>query len=70
MKSFILSAGVVAAFVGISSCEKHDWDKTQKLYESHDEHGHDDHGHGHSDAAHDDHSHDHDHDHKDEEHTH
>lgn len=45
MKSFILSACVLAAFVGLSSCEKHDWDDTKKLYETKDEHGHDDHGH-------------------------
>lgn len=48
MKSFILSTCIVAAFVGLSSCEKHDWDKTKKLYETHDDKGHDDHsGHSH-----------------------
>ena len=45
MKFFILSASILAVFVGLSSCEKHDWDKTKKLYESHDAHGHDEHGH-------------------------
>ncbi|MGJ8671779.1 hypothetical protein [Rubritalea sp.] len=48
MKSFILSVSVVAVFVGLSSCEKHDWDKTKQLYESHDDHGHSDNAdHGH-----------------------
>ena len=26
MKSFILSASVFAAFVGLTSCEKHEWE--------------------------------------------
>jgi len=43
MKFFILSASILAVFVGLSSCEKHEWDKTKQLYESHDAHGHDDH---------------------------
>ncbi|MEO1857980.1 MAG: hypothetical protein ABGY95_11540 [Rubritalea sp.] len=52
MKSFILSASILAVFVGLSSCEKHEWDKTKQLYESHDAHGHDDHaGHGHDEHA-------------------
>lgn len=51
MKFFILSASALALFVGLSSCEKHDWDKTKKLYETHDEpahaeeSGHSGHGH-------------------------
>jgi len=45
MKFFILSASILAVFVGLSSCEKHEWDKTKQLYESHDAHGHDEHGH-------------------------
>ena len=57
MKSFILSASVLAFFVGLSSCEKHDWDKTKKLYESHDAHGHADHGHDdHSENSHGEHT--------------
>jgi hypothetical protein len=57
MKSFILSASVLAAFIGLSSCEKHDWDETKKLYESSDDHGHDSHDDDHKKgAAHDDHA--------------
>lgn len=67
MKLFITSASILTLFVGLSSCEKHEWDKTKKLYESHDEaghddHGHDDHGHAAAEAGHDDHS---DHGHSD-----
>ena len=35
MKFFILSASILAVFVGLSSCEKHDWEDTKTLYESH-----------------------------------
>ena len=53
MKSFILSASILSVFVGLTSCEKHEWDKTKQLYESHDAHGHDDHsGHGHGHDKH------------------
>lgn len=51
MKFFILSASALAIFVGLSSCEKHDWDKTKQLYKTHDgpahaeESGHEGHGH-------------------------
>ena len=56
MKSFILSASILAVFVGLSSCEKHEWDKTKQLYESHDAHGHDEHAeHGHADKEHGEH---------------
>lgn len=60
MKFFILSASLLSVFVGLSSCESHDWDKTKKLYESHgdashaapaaDSHADHDHGDGHGHA--------------------
>ena len=57
MKFFILSASILAVFVGLSSCEKHEWDKTKQLYESHDAHGHDEHAeHDHGDKGHDEHA--------------
>ena len=56
MKLFILSASILAVFVGLSSCEKHEWDKTKQLYESHDAHGHDQHAeHGDADKEHGEH---------------
>lgn len=54
MKRVILSVCVLAAGLGLMSCEKHDWEKTKKLYEhaDHDDHAeHGDHdGHGHDEA--------------------
>ncbi len=55
MKFFILSVSALAVFVGLSSCEKHDWKETQKLFDSNAKSGQDDHGHAeHSEEKHDD----------------
>lgn len=60
MKRFIAITAIVAATLGLFSCEKHSWDKeTKKLYE------HGDHGSHEEGAEHKDHGHeegaDHDH---------
>lgn len=45
MKRVIFSVSLIAALVGLSACESHDWDNEVKgkLYPSHDE-GHGKHG--------------------------
>lgn len=45
MKIFITSVSLFTLFIGLSSCEKHDWNKTKQLYESHDKAGHGEAGH-------------------------
>jgi ABC-type Zn2+ transport system substrate-binding protein/surface adhesin len=61
MKALTLIVSSLTLLIGFSSCEKHDWEDTKKLYETHDDHGHGDHGH-------DDHGHGKDAGHKDDAH--
>lgn len=52
MKIFITSASILTLFVGLSSCEKHDWNKTKQLYETHEADGHaDSHGESHAEEG-------------------
>ena len=48
MKALTLIVSSLGLLIGFSSCEKHDWEKTKKLYESKDDHAE----HGHKDDAH------------------
>ncbi|WP_018969374.1 hypothetical protein [Rubritalea marina] len=46
MKALTLIVSSLGLLIGFSSCEKHDWEDTKKIFESKDDaHGHgDDHG--------------------------
>lgn len=50
MKSLIICSSLTVGFIALSSCESHEWDKTKKLYQSHESHEHSEEKGHHSDA--------------------
>ena len=52
MKSTVLFAAAAAGlFLSSVSCERHSWEETKKLHETHGGHGHAEHGEEHHDSA-------------------